>query len=184
MEEYQANFPDSITGICAGPIRNFITCRISGETPGAIIAFNYPGRATDYDADVLQQSGGGDRFACYPFQRGAETEQAFIYTIEALARACEAAEEQTGRHIQRVNRYAGALAANMRLSAEFVELLSYSAQMHDVGKIKVPAAILLKEGQLTGEELRIVKLHPGIRRADTGRFSAVGSCPGNCLGTP
>jgi hypothetical protein len=54
VAEYEANFPDSIKAFAGAPIKNFITYRISGEEPGAIIAFNYPGRATDYDADVLQ----------------------------------------------------------------------------------------------------------------------------------
>jgi response regulator RpfG family c-di-GMP phosphodiesterase len=89
-----------------------------------------------------------------------ETENAFIYTIEALARACEAAEVQTGRHILRVNRFAGALAANMGLTEDFVDVVSYSAQMHDVGKIKIPSSILLKEGPLNKEEMELMAMHP------------------------
>jgi response regulator RpfG family c-di-GMP phosphodiesterase len=89
-----------------------------------------------------------------------ETEKAFIYTIEALARACEAMEEQTGNHIQRVNRYAGALAANLGLADSLVETISYSAQMHDVGKIKIPATILLKAGPLDAVEQEMMRLHP------------------------
>jgi len=48
----------------------------------------------------------------------------------------------------------------MGLPAEFVDTVSYSAQMHDVGKIKIPIAILLKEGRLTGEEMRLMMMHP------------------------
>jgi response regulator RpfG family c-di-GMP phosphodiesterase len=160
VEEYQEYFPSAITSFAGSPIKNFIASRISGETPGVVIAFNYPGRATEYDADVLQNLAVviGSLVALSNGVR--ETEKAFIYTIEALARACEAAEEQTGKHIQRVNRYAGALAANMGLAAEFVEIVSYSAQMHDVGKIKIPVAILLKEGLLNGDEMRLMKMHP------------------------
>ena len=160
VEEYQANFPDSIKAFAGAPIKNFITYRISGEEPGAIIAFNYPGRATDYDADVLQSLAVVIGSLVTLSNEVRETEKAFIYTIEALARACEAAEEQTGKHIQRVNRYAGALAANMGLPSEFVDTISYSAQMHDVGKIKIPTSILLKEGTLTGEEMRLMMMHP------------------------
>jgi response regulator RpfG family c-di-GMP phosphodiesterase len=160
LEEYQANFPIGITSFVGAPVKNFITCRISGEAPGAIIAFNYPGRATDYDADVLRSLAVVIGSLVTLSSEVRETEQAFIYTIEALARACEAAEEQTGRHILRVNRYAGALAANLGLAAEFVEVISYSAQMHDVGKIRIPTAILLKEGELTREEMTLIKLHP------------------------
>ncbi len=160
VEEYQENFPDSIKEFAGAPIKNFVAYRISGEAPGAIIAFNYPGRATDYDGDVLQSLAAVIGSLVTLSNEVRETEKAFIYTIEALARACEAAEEQTGKHILRVNRYAGALAANMGLPAEFVDTVSYSAQMHDVGKIKIPTTILLKAGELTGEEMDLMKMHP------------------------
>jgi len=160
VEEYQESFPVAITAVAGTPVRNFVTNRISGELPGAIIALNYPGRATDYDADVLQNLAVVIGSLVTLSNEMRETEKAFIYTIEALARACEAAEEQTGRHILRVNRYAGALAANMGLPAEFVETMSFSAQMHDVGKIKIPVSLLLKEGELTGDEMALMKMHP------------------------
>jgi hypothetical protein len=160
VEEYQAIFPESVRIFSGSPIRNFVTCRISGMEPGAIVAFNYPGRATEYDADVLENLAVVIGSLITLSNEMRETEKAFVYTIEALARACEAAEEQTGRHILRVNRYAGALAANRGLPAEFVDTISFSAQMHDVGKIKIPVAILLKEGALSREEMELMKMHP------------------------
>lgn len=160
VEEYQAYFHPGVKAAVGAPISNFITCRISGEAPGAMIAFNYPGRATSYDADVLRSLAVVIGSLVTLSNEVRETEKAFSYTIEALARACEAAEESTGRHIQRVNRYAGALAANAGYSADFVDAVSFSAQMHDVGKIKVPVAILLKEGTLTREEMALMMMHP------------------------
>ncbi|HEY6871534.1 MAG TPA: HD domain-containing phosphohydrolase [Geobacteraceae bacterium] len=160
MEEYQSSFPDGVRRFAGSPIRNFVTHRISGGPPGAIIAFNYPGKASEYDAGVLRSLSVVIGSLVTLSKEMRETENAFIYTIEALARACEAAEEQTGRHIQRVNRYAGALAANMGLSADFSDTISYSAQMHDVGKIKIPTTILLKPGELTVEEMELMKQHP------------------------
>jgi len=160
IAEYQENLPGGIKEIVQAPIRNFVTYRISGDSPGAIIALNYPGRATEYDADVLQSLAVVIGSLVTLSNEVRETEKAFIYTIEALARACEAAEEQTGKHIMRVNRFAGALAANMGLAADFVETISYSAQMHDVGKIRIPTAILLKRGRLTREEMELMRMHP------------------------
>jgi len=160
VEEYQANFHPAVGTSVGEPIRNFVANRISGEAPGAIIAFNYPGRATEYDADVLRSLAVVIGSLVTLSDEMRETEKAFIYTIEALARACEAAEEQTGRHILRVNRYAGALAANIGLAADFVDVISYSAQMHDVGKIRIPSAILLKEGPLNKEEMELLRMHP------------------------
>jgi HD-GYP domain-containing protein (c-di-GMP phosphodiesterase class II) len=46
------------------------------------------------------------------------------------------------------------------LSSDLVDVISYSAQMHDVGKIKIPASILLKEGSLTREEKELMMMHP------------------------
>lgn len=160
IERFQVIFHPDIARRVGKPIRNFVTCKISGENSGALLAFNYAGDATEYDGDVLRGLSVviGSLVTLSAMVR--ETEQAFIYTIEALARACEAAEESTGDHIVRVNRYAGALAAHMDLPPDFVEVISYSAQMHDVGKIRIPTAILLKPGPLDEAEERIMRLHP------------------------
>lgn len=160
VEEFQNFFHPEVVEAMEDPIVNFVSCRISGDDTGVIVAFNYPGRATEYDADVLRSASVliGSLLTVSNGMR--ETEGAFRYTIEALARACEAAEQDTGNHIVRVNRYAGALAANMGFNLGFVEDIAISAQMHDVGKIKIPVAILLKEGPLTAKEMQLVRQHP------------------------
>ena len=160
VEEYQGNFPPAVREFLAGPVRNFVCFRISGERPGFITAFNYPGEATEYDADVLRSLSVVIGSLMTLSNEVEQTEKAFIYTIEALARACEAAEEGTGQHILRVNKYAGTLAANMGLPAELVQTIAYSAQMHDVGKIRVQVGILLKPGPLDEEEMGIMRMHP------------------------
>lgn len=168
LGKYQDRFHPDVRTFVGVSITNFVACRISGETSGAILAFNYPGEATEYDADLLQGLAVVIGSLVTLSKEVRETEHAFVYTIEALARACEAAEEQTGEHIIRVNRYAGALAANMGLSTDLVEVISYSAQMHDVGKIRVPNEILLKPGPLSDAEERIMKLHPVYGEAILG----------------
>lgn len=162
VEEFQNFFHPRVVEAMQDPIVNFVSCRISGESPGVLVAFNYSGRATEYDADVLRSAAVviGSLLTVSDGMR--ETERAFAYTIQALARACEAAEADTGRHIVRVNRYAGALAANMGYNLAFIEDISTSAQMHDVGKIRIPAAILLKEGPLTPKEMQLMRQHPAF----------------------
>jgi HD-GYP domain-containing protein (c-di-GMP phosphodiesterase class II) len=162
VDKFQTFFHPRVVEAMETPIVNFVSCRISGESPGVMVAFNYPGHATEFDADVLRSAAVliGSLLTVSNSMR--ETERAFSYTIEALARACEAAEEDTGRHIVRVNRYAGALAANMGFNLAFVEDIAISAQMHDVGKIKIPAAILLKEGPLTRKEMQLMRQHPAF----------------------
>ncbi|WP_026842072.1 HD-GYP domain-containing protein [Citrifermentans bremense] len=162
VEDFQAFFHPKVLAAMAEPILNFVSCRISGKPAGVIEAFNYPGHATEYDADVLRSAAVvmGSLLAVSNGMR--ETEQAFNYTIEALARACEAAEEDTGRHIVRVNRYSGALAANMGFNIEFIQDISISAQMHDVGKIRIPSEILLKKGLLNVKEMQLMRQHPAF----------------------
>jgi response regulator RpfG family c-di-GMP phosphodiesterase len=162
VEAFQEQFPQAVRRYVHGPIQNFITCRITGEQQGVISAFNYPGSASSYDATVLRGLSVVIASLVTLSNEVRETEQSFIYTIEALARACEAAEEDTGNHIKRVNRYAGALAANMGLPDSLVETISYSAQMHDVGKIKIPNSILLKKGALDQGELELIRQHPAF----------------------
>jgi HD-GYP domain-containing protein (c-di-GMP phosphodiesterase class II) len=161
-EEFQGFFHPAVVEAVEGHILNFVSCRIGGDKFGVLLAFNYPGHATEYDADVLRGAAVvmGSLLAVSNSMR--ETELAFGYTIEALARACEAAEEDTGRHIVRVNRYAGALAANMGFNAQFVEDMSLSSQMHDVGKMRIPAEILLKKGPLNRAEMQLMRQHPAF----------------------
>ena len=160
IENYQKNFHPVVKGVIARPIGNFISRRISGDPPGAIIAFNYPDEATSYDADVLNSLSVVIGSLVTLSTKVHETENAFIYTIEALARSCEAADEDTGNHIVRVNRYSEALTTALGLPDNFVESISYSAQMHDVGKVHVPVSIIRKEGPLDESEMAIMRQHP------------------------
>ena len=88
-----------------------------------------------------------------------ETENALYYTISALARAAEANDEDTGQHILRVNEYAALIATEMGLPEREVEMISRSAQMHDVGKVHIHPDILRKTSKLTPEEWVIMKTH-------------------------
>jgi response regulator RpfG family c-di-GMP phosphodiesterase len=160
IEEFQGFFHPEVVKAMEEPIQNFVSCRISGHSPGVMVAFNYLGHATEYDADVLRSAAVVIGSLLTVSNEMRETERAFKYTIEALARACEAAEEDTGRHVVRVNKYAGALAANMGFNIAFVDDIATSAQMHDVGKIKIPSKILLKRGPLTRGEMQLMRQHP------------------------
>ncbi len=160
IESYQEKFHPSVKSVLSRPISNFVCKRISGDPPGAIIAFNYPEEATSYDADVLKILSVVIGSLVTLSTEMQETENAFIYTIEALARSCEAADEDTGSHIVRVNRYSEALANALGMAGHFVESIAFSAQMHDVGKVHIPISIIRKEGPLDGEEMAIMKQHP------------------------
>lgn len=90
----------------------------------------------------------------------SETEEAFKLSIGLLARAAEIHDEGTGNHCQRVNEYAHFLASLVGMPKDFCDAIRYSAQLHDVGKMSVDAAILHKGGQLTANEKAVMDKHP------------------------
>jgi putative two-component system response regulator len=85
--------------------------------------------------------------------------------VFALARAVEAKSPYTQGHADRVTQHAIQLGGHVGISEADMEVLRQGAILHDVGKIKVPDAILEKPGPLTKEEYDVVKQHPveGVR---------------------
>lgn len=82
--------------------------------------------------------------------------------IRRLGRACEFRDNETGAHIERMSRYSYLLGLAAGLNDEQADMLLNASPMHDVGKIGIPDAILLKPGKLTDEEYEIIKSHPII----------------------
>lgn len=83
-----------------------------------------------------------------------------VQTIAALARAIDARDAYTRGHSEQVTKYSVRMAEVMCQTELWVERLRYGALLHDVGKIGVPDAILLKPGQLTADEFEKMKQHP------------------------
>ncbi len=82
--------------------------------------------------------------------------------IHCLARLAEYRDNETGRHVIRVGRYSGLLARQLGLDEDTCELIENAAPLHDIGKIGIPDAILLKEGKLTPEEYEIMQRHVAL----------------------
>jgi len=82
--------------------------------------------------------------------------------LRALARAIDARDPTTRRHSERVAVLASALAELAGWDQDRIALLREAALIHDVGKIGVPDAVLLKPGPLTKAEYEQVKLHAGL----------------------
>lgn len=101
--------------------------------------------------------------------REVELEHARTDAIRRLGTASEYRDNETGMHIMRMTHFATAIAKAMGLPAETRELLAICAPMHDVGKIGIPDAILLKPGLLSTEEFEVMKGHTDIgKRLLTG----------------
>ena len=89
----------------------------------------------------------------------SELEIAQAETVRRLSMAVEFRDEDTGAHIERIGRFSTLLAEHIGMDPEFCERLSHAAPLHDVGKVAIPDAILLKPGPLTPEERAIVETH-------------------------
>jgi diguanylate cyclase (GGDEF)-like protein len=90
---------------------------------------------------------------------------ALFNTVHALARAVDARDGFTHQHSQRVAFYAATLATAMKLGDERVESIRMAGLLHDVGKIGIRDAILLKPGRLTREEFAVMRRHSELGRA-------------------
>jgi methanogenic corrinoid protein MtbC1 len=89
----------------------------------------------------------------------SELEIAQEETVRRLSMAVEFRDEDTGAHIERIGRFSRMLAEQIGMDAEFCERIAHAAPLHDVGKVAIPDAILLKPGPLTVEERAIVETH-------------------------
>ena len=98
--------------------------------------------------------------ARYTFQLYIEMKEAHINTVSALTSALDANDPYTHGHSYRVSRYALGLGRTMGLSSKDLEILEYSALLHDIGKIAIKKEILHKAGRLTEEEFKSLKAHP------------------------
>ena len=79
--------------------------------------------------------------------------------VYRLSRAAEFRDEDTGAHLKRISHYAAAVARRMGLNERTVDAILYASPMHDVGKIGIPDAILLKPGRLDAKEMQIMQMH-------------------------
>jgi putative two-component system response regulator len=93
-------------------------------------------------------------------------------TIMAMASLAETRDNETGNHIRRTQNYVRALAKRLQARPRFaaalsdatVEMLYKSAPLHDIGKVGIPDAILLKPGKLTPEDFEVMKSHTTLGR--------------------
>jgi len=80
-------------------------------------------------------------------------------TVLRLAKAAEFRDNETAQHTVRMSLYCKLIAQGCGFNSERCELIRLASQLHDVGKIGIPDAILLKPGKLTTDEFTIMKEH-------------------------
>ena len=133
------------------------------------------------DEVVEGLSAGADDFVAKPFHPeelvcrvrtgervlSLETREVAIF---ALAKLAESRDTDTGRHLERVQRFSRVLAQHLstlpayhdQIDPEFVRLVYLTSPLHDIGKVGIPDAVLLKPGSLSDEEFEVMKSHASI----------------------
>jgi diguanylate cyclase (GGDEF)-like protein len=109
-------------------------------------------RVSAYDPQTIHELSANERL------RQLQRSQALV-GIRALARAIDARDPSTSEHSERVAKLTARLAEQRGWTPERVALLHAAALVHDVGKIGIPDAILLKPSRLTREEYEVIQGH-------------------------
>ena len=95
-----------------------------------------------------------------------------LQIVQCLGRAAEYKDNETGRHVIRMSLYAQHLALAAGCHPDWAEDLLHAAPMHDIGKIGIPDAVLLKPGPLDAQEWIIMRTHPQIGAEIIGPHAA------------
>ncbi|QEO26670.1 response regulator [Xanthomonas translucens] len=91
-----------------------------------------------------------------------EVEERERETLSRLARAIEYRDAGTSAYLERMAHVAGLIAEQLGLSEDEVRVIEMAASLHDMGKIAIPDAVLLKPGKLNEEEMAVMRMHPRI----------------------
>jgi len=92
-------------------------------------------------------------------RRSSGSERSHERVIRRLTRATGYRDEETGGHVERSGIFSGLLAAAAGWEAAQVELMRLAAPLHDIGKIGIPDAVLLKRGKLEPREVFAMQAH-------------------------
>jgi putative nucleotidyltransferase with HDIG domain len=95
-------------------------------------------------------------------QHIAEMEALHLRTIEGLAMAIEAKDQDTHDHLLRVRVYVTEIGKALELTDAEMEAVKTAALLHDIGKLAVPERIINKPGKLSQEEFETMKIHPAV----------------------
>ncbi|HXD75745.1 MAG TPA: HD-GYP domain-containing protein [Vicinamibacterales bacterium] len=128
----------------------------AGRTPGARVQLARTGSSREVDTltDTF------NALMASVAKAEEETQAAYTGSIRALATALDARDPYTAGHSERVSVLSVAIARELKLPDDDIEVIRLGALLHDIGKIGVPDEVLLKAGALTEAEFNIIKQHP------------------------
>jgi len=108
-----------------------------------------------------------DRLQDLVLTQARKIADAQMETIFAIAKLAEARDDETGRHLERIQSFCGLLAVGMAesgkykalIDSEWIRNIFHASPLHDIGKVAIPDRILMKPGNLTPTEFAIMKNH-------------------------
>ena len=152
---------DKLTGyrtnsILAMPLKN-----VSGHIIGVFEAMNKTGKPFNTDDEgILQLISSMAASGIENAQLYESLSQSQLETIYRLAVTAEYRDQQdTAIHLRHISEYSALIAQGLGLPEREVENIRYASPLHDIGKVGIADAILLKPGKLTAEEFEEIKKH-------------------------
>ncbi|GAB4215459.1 MAG: HD domain-containing protein [Synechococcales cyanobacterium] len=130
--------------------------RLSWTSPSVCEPFS------EFDQDVAESLASQAATAYHNARLQKQLKSAHYETIFRLSVAAEYRDQDTSFHLKRMSHYSQVIAKYMGLPEYDQEMILYASPMHDVGKLGIPDAILLKPGPLTPEERLYMQRHPAI----------------------
>ena len=117
--------------------------------------------------DKLRRHNKNEKYDREPQGYHNSIQLARMATILALAKLAEYRDDDTGIHLERMREYAKIIAEEMAkkpnyigyITKEYIDDIYHSSILHDIGKVGIPDAILLKPGKLIPEEFELMKTH-------------------------
>jgi putative two-component system response regulator len=94
--------------------------------------------------------------------RTRQLKESLLETVQRLTLASEYRDVDSYVHVKRISYYAEVIVKCLGITGEEADIMFYASPMHDIGKVGIPDAILLKPGPLTEEEFEVMKTHATI----------------------
>jgi putative nucleotidyltransferase with HDIG domain len=91
-----------------------------------------------------------------------DQKKSFTSFINTLAASIDARDKITAGHSLRVKKYTKAIAEQLKMNSDNIEVLEYAATLHDIGKIGIKDDVLCKMGKLTSDEYKHIQEHAQI----------------------
>lgn len=126
------------------------------------VANKKSGTFSDDDVDPVAAFAGQAAVILHQYLARQALDEAYFSMIATLSETVDARDPYTFGHSKAVRDYSFGIARQLKLDEETVRRVELAAVLHDLGKVAIADAVLLKPGKLTDEEFEIIKTHPQV----------------------